>query len=387
MTQKFYHNPINDELEYMPGFDENSPKTATEKLIEKGFREKPLTDAELGIYPKNKGDGSRGVGSMFKRKINTTGGNYIEKEQRLYENLKVPGYETAEKSDASYKQLKSDQVVADRAAEKIRTKKLMGPEQREKDPDVTGEDWRLDTPRYRKHLADIIADEQTNIRLNPTTGKWQDKWGDEKTAADAANEQNKIEQTYNEIFPPSEQKKYEQSQLTPIQKKRIASQEKKLNNFNKPKIKKTPIGYVKTIKPNDKKIDMWDDVIYKNMSPIERGQFNASVRKNMPATAKFAGNVAPSEIKKEEDASTYSSTHMLDQLNEIAEIKLRDQILSKEFENIMRDKKDPDQDGGIASVPEGVELRKRADTYNKLHKQIPKLHRAGGVGTIIGEFD
>ena len=53
----------------------------------------------------------------------------------------------------------------------------------------------------------------------------------------------------------------------------------------------------------------------------------------------------------------------------------------------MRDKKDPDQDGGIASVPEGVELRKRADTYNKLHKQIPKLHRAGGVGTIIGEFD
>ena len=78
---------------------------------------------------------------------------------------------------------------------------------------------------------------------------------------------------------------------------------------------------------------------------------------------------------------------MLDQLNEIAEIKLRDQVLSKEFENIMRDKKDPDQDGGIASVPEGVELRKRADTYNKLHKQIPKLHRAGGVGTIIGEFD
>ncbi len=26
MTQKFYHNPINDELEYMPGFDENSTK-------------------------------------------------------------------------------------------------------------------------------------------------------------------------------------------------------------------------------------------------------------------------------------------------------------------------------------------------------------------------
>ncbi len=69
MTQKFYHNPINDELEYMPGFDENSPKTATEKLIEKGFREKPLTDAELGIYPKNKGDGSKGVGSMFKNII------------------------------------------------------------------------------------------------------------------------------------------------------------------------------------------------------------------------------------------------------------------------------------------------------------------------------
>ena len=37
---------------------------------------------------------------------------------------------------------------------------------------------------------------------------------------------NKIEKSYNEIFPPSEQKKYEQSLLTPVEKKRIEFQKK-----------------------------------------------------------------------------------------------------------------------------------------------------------------
>jgi hypothetical protein len=37
---------------------------------------------------------------------------YIPKDQRLYENLKVPGYETPEKSDTSYKKLNEQKRVA-----------------------------------------------------------------------------------------------------------------------------------------------------------------------------------------------------------------------------------------------------------------------------------
>ena len=37
---------------------------------------------------------------------------YIPKDQRLFETLKVPGYETPEKSDASYKKLNEQKRVA-----------------------------------------------------------------------------------------------------------------------------------------------------------------------------------------------------------------------------------------------------------------------------------
>ena len=68
---------------------------------------------------------------------------------------------------------------------------------------------------------------------------------------------------------------------------------------------------------------MWDDVIYKNMSPIERGQFNASVEKICLRRPSLLAMLRRLKIKKrKKDASTYSSTHMLDQLNEIAEIKI-----------------------------------------------------------------
>ena len=46
---KRYYNPITGQLEYMPGFDDNSPLTVTEKLMEDGLKKKPLTGAELGI--------------------------------------------------------------------------------------------------------------------------------------------------------------------------------------------------------------------------------------------------------------------------------------------------------------------------------------------------
>ena len=43
----------------------------------------------------------------------TAGAKYVEKEQRIYEALKLPGYETPEKSDVSYKKLKEKAVTVD----------------------------------------------------------------------------------------------------------------------------------------------------------------------------------------------------------------------------------------------------------------------------------
>ena len=43
----------------------------------------------------------------------TAGAKYVEKEQRTYEALRLPGYETPEKSDVSYKKLKEKALTVD----------------------------------------------------------------------------------------------------------------------------------------------------------------------------------------------------------------------------------------------------------------------------------
>jgi len=265
-----------------------------------------------------------GVNPLVK-KAAASEAKYIPKDQRLFENLKVPGYETPEKSAKSYKHHLQDRV----------------------DDKVTGEDWRNDTPTYRKFLADLIADDQTNIRWD-SAGGWRDKWGDPKTAQDALKEQQKIQKTYDEIYPPSIQKKYAESKLTPIQRKR--------NEFEKGKKEKRIASHLKQQWGLNKK----------------------------PVTAKLKSNIPPPEIKKE-DTPTYSSTAIMNELNkldELAEIKLRDKIQTKQFEEIMKSKKDPDEFKGIASVPGNEKFKKVADTFNEYQKTIPR-----GVGTIIGEFD
>ena len=46
-------------------------------------------------------------------KANTTGAKYIPKEQRIYESLKLQGYETPEKSDRSFAKLEADRALDD----------------------------------------------------------------------------------------------------------------------------------------------------------------------------------------------------------------------------------------------------------------------------------
>ena len=45
---KRYYDIVDEEMKYMPGYDDNSPLTATEKLMAEGLKKKPLTAAELG---------------------------------------------------------------------------------------------------------------------------------------------------------------------------------------------------------------------------------------------------------------------------------------------------------------------------------------------------
>ena len=69
-------------------------------------------------------------------------------------------------------------------------------------------------------------------------------------------------------------------------------------------------------------------------------------------------------------------------LNEMAEMKMQDQINTKKFEDIMKSKNDPDEFKGIASVPGVEKFKKVADAFNDWQKSIPR-----GVGTILGEYD
>ena len=369
MTQKYIYNPLTQSLEERsnpsPHISSTDPKQPS------------LPDMDnLPIQKKPK------VKEIPKKNDPAAGAKYIPKDQRLFENLKVPGYETPAKSDKSYKH-----YLQDRVSDKI-----------------TMDDWRNETPIYRKHLADIIADEQTNIRWD-TAGGWRDKWGDPKTGSDALKEQQEIQKTYDEIFTPGMQKKYEE----------VEEQKKQKRIANHTKLQWGILDKKDKIKPNGKRRDTWKefvktgqlpklspeeikrargphgwDVIYKNMSPIERGQWNAAQRKKNPTTAKLNKNITPPEIKKE-DTPTYSSTTMMHELNELAEMKLRDQIQTKKFDEIMRDKRDPDLAKGINSLPGNEPMKKEFTKLPKFRNRSQRIRHARntlGIGPYLtGETD
>ena len=48
-SMKRYYNPATGQLEYMPGYNDKSKLTVTEKLMADGLKKKPLTNAELGV--------------------------------------------------------------------------------------------------------------------------------------------------------------------------------------------------------------------------------------------------------------------------------------------------------------------------------------------------
>ena len=175
MSQKYINN--NGELERIPG-TENDPLTLGEKtLLEPelkimstelnlnqptlpGMKNLPVTKpkakepyryeswAESSELKPNKKpihqqltDLKHWAQPETKRKELSYGG-YIDKEQRLYENLKVPGYETPEKSNVSYGKLK----------------------QKEKGT------YPFDTPQGIDHVTKIMKEEATH-KLSPKENK------------------------------------------------------------------------------------------------------------------------------------------------------------------------------------------------------------------------
>ena len=122
----FYYNPSTNEMELvsnpsplrpeqptLPGFKNlpvTKPKSEEPYKYESWAESSKLKDAELLVAKANKKttkqltDLKHWAQPETRKELST--GGYIDKEQRIYEALKVPGYETPEKSNVSYKKLK-----------------------------------------------------------------------------------------------------------------------------------------------------------------------------------------------------------------------------------------------------------------------------------------
>ena len=194
MSQKYINNPSTQELERIPG-TENDPLTLGERMILQpelnlmqqtlpGMENLPVTkpeseatklkEAELLIDKANKKtnkqltDLKHWAQPQTKRKELSYGG-YIDKEQRLYENLKVPGYETPQKSNASYKKLKEEDIAEQKRQLRIAnyTKQQWGIADKKGKEKGT---YYFDTPQGIDHVTKTLK-EEANHKLSPKENK------------------------------------------------------------------------------------------------------------------------------------------------------------------------------------------------------------------------
>jgi|TARA_B100001964_G_scaffold30577_1_gene31589 hypothetical protein len=137
----------------------------------------------------------------------------------------------------------------------------------------------------RKHVADLVADTETNIKFNSVTGRWEDKFGEPTTVSEAIKDQHEVQKTYDKIYPPSMRKKHEESKV------------------------------------------------------------RQKVSKAIP--------------QKEQPFQDNSRT--ITELEQLAQLRLDDQLLENKFNQIMQSPKDPDMDKGIASVNGAKAFKKTVD--------------------------
>jgi len=109
MTRKW--QTVNGEIQRVPG-TENDKLTLGEQMI---------LQPELNLITKPTQPTLPGFENLPTTKTkpkDLSYGGYIDREQRLYENLNMPGYETPEKSNVSYKKLKDAELLVDKANKK-----------------------------------------------------------------------------------------------------------------------------------------------------------------------------------------------------------------------------------------------------------------------------
>ena len=327
MSQKFIYNPVAEQIEITPGH-ENDPKTTAEKLLEKGFREKPLTNAELGIKPKKTEQLKAFVRS--EDPVPRTGAVYTSKLDQV--SYPKPGTSPAEIANAK------------------RLKKAWGLEDSPvKDPPVTAMDWKKDNHRWKKHLADTIAEGQQTIFWKDQ--RWVDKWDQERKPEEVLKEQQEIQKSYDSIFTPKQQQEYRKSLVS------------------KPIIQDTPIGKIKNLDSPKRSPDTFDLMV-----DTADEQELKELKKDYPDYPKFKLE----RLLKEHPPQ--DNSEMINNMEEIARRRIQSDIESKKFESIMNKPEDPDLHKGINSVPGNEHIKKQ---FNNLPKFQNRLQGYEGIGPHI----
>ena len=360
MSQKFIYNPVAEQIEITPGH-ENDPKTTAEKLLEKGFREKPLTNAELGIKPKKTEQLKAFVRS--EDPVPRTGAVYTSKLDQV--SYPKPGTSPAEIANAK------------------RLKKAWGLEDSPvKDPPVTAMDWKKDNHRWKKHLADTIAEGQQTIFYNKDTGGWRDKWDQERKPEEVLKEQQDIQKSYDSIFTPTQQKEYQKSLVS------------------KPIIQDTPIGKIKNLDKANQRSNSWNDLkagkitkVTKDRSPdtfdlmVETADPKEleELKKDHPDYPKFKLE----RLQKEQPPQ--DNSEMIHEMEQLAKMRLQQDINSQEFKKIMTTPEDPDLHKGINSVAGNEHIKKQFSNLPKFRNRSQRLRHARntlGIGPYLtGEAD
>ena len=160
MTRKW--QTVNGEIQRVPG-TENDKLTLGEQII---------LQPELNLMTKPTQPTLPGFENLPTTKTkpkDLSYGGYIDREQRLYENLNMPGYETPEKSNVSYKKLKEVESSIDKANKKT-VKQLTDLKNFGRSKHQEKATYPFDTPDGINHFTKIIKEEATH-KLSPKENK------------------------------------------------------------------------------------------------------------------------------------------------------------------------------------------------------------------------
>ena len=242
-SMKRYYNPGTGELEYMPGFDDNSPLTATEKLMADGLKKKPLTAAELGVN-QNKIHGQL-------KALNQFGQNpLVTKQLNLFNNLPIQNKPKIKKTNFG-----NVKIIPEKQT------------------------YPFDTVRGIDHVTQVLKEDSPD-KLSPK----------EEANLNILNKEMKLSVLKDELGGIKKYNQYDKTSYPsdPEQRRRL----KNINQIEKDLGYQSPRNNI----PYKKKFDLWNDGIKTDKSP----QNVAEVRKLVNDHVKSVGHtklLTPDEFK------------------------------------------------------------------------------------------